>query len=75
MKVRRVAAGCYVYETPLGEFEMVKVEGTGYGLYEPGRVIEWFITWPGMIRPDAVVSTLREAKMVVERAVTPLIES
>lgn len=65
MKVRRVAAGYYTVDTDRGVFEIARVEGFGHGLYEPRRVTEWFVTWPGERAPDGVAATLRDAKAMV----------
>lgn len=69
LRTRRVAAGLYTVETPLGVFEVSKVESTGFGLYEPTKMIEWFVTWPGERAPDAVTATLRDAKIAIANEV------
>jgi hypothetical protein len=67
MKVHRVAAGFYTVTTALGVFEINRVDSAGLGMYEPTKMTEWFVTWPGRREPDAVTATLRDAKLVVER--------
>lgn len=66
---RRIAPGLYEADTPRGTFRVERYETLPewrrYYLTRPSP--PWVIIWPGQKGPDEERTSLREAKLVVER--------